>query len=164
MGMFFRRGTTGVRWVPTIVDITSPTAAEITAGVDLGPALASMEGFETQLNRINQALLKYKQEVQIDGPQQFGDAKITLIEDDGTGATGDDLARKTIYTALVEQATGFIVINPTAQTFLAAAKCEVWPARIGSKNRSFSLDAEPARYVVELAISGAQEKNAVVGA
>lgn len=164
MGMFFRRGTTGVRWVPTIVNIASPTVAEIAAGVDLGPALASMEGFETQLNRINQALLKYKQEVQIDGPQQFGDAKITLIEDDGTGATGDDLARKTIYTALVEQATGFIVINPTAQTFPAAAKVECWPARIGSKNRSFSLDAEPARYVAELAISGAQEKNAVVAA
>jgi len=146
MGMFFRRGTTGVRFVPTIV------------------AIAAMEGFETSLNRINQPLLKYKQEVQIDGPQQFGDAKITLIEDDGTGATGDDLERKTIYTALAEQATGFIVINPAANSFVAAAKVEVWPIRIGSKNRSFSLDAEPARYVCELAITGAQDKNAVVAA
>lgn len=164
MGMFFRRGTTGVLFVPTIVDITAPTAAELTAGTDLGAAMAAMEGFETSLNRINQPLLKYKQEVQIDGPQQFGDAKITLIEDDGTGATGDDLERKTIYTALAEQATGHIVINPTAQVFGAAAKVEVWPIRIGSKNRSFSLDAEPARYVCELAITGAQDKNAVVAA
>ena len=247
MGMFFRRGTTGVRFVPTIVNIASPTAAEITAGTDLGPALAAMEGFETKLNRINQPLLKYKQEVQIDGPQQFGDAKLTLIEDDGTGATGDDLARKNIYIALPEQATGFIVINPVAQTFVATgaslgtvtvaittgvltvsavetlavgdavqlgtmtggaplvagttyyvqsvptsttltlsatpggvaiattsagsstsivkltgAKVEVWPIRIGSKNRDFSLGTEPGRYIAELAISGAQEKNAVV--
>ena len=164
MGMFFRRGTTGVRWVPTVADMAAPTAAEIAAGVDLGPALAAMEGFETSLNRINQPLLKYKQEVQIDGPQQFGDAKITLIEDDGTGATGDDLERKTIYTSLAEQSTGVVVINPTAQTFDAAAKVETWPARIGSKNRSFSLDAEPARYVCELAITGAQNKAAVVAA
>ena len=164
MGMFFRRGTTGVLFVPTIVDISSPTAAELAAGTDLGAAMAAMEGFETSLNRINQPLLKYKQEVQIDGPQQFGDAKITLIEDDGTGATGDDLERKTIYTALAEQATGFIVINPAANSFVAAAKVEVWPIRIGSKNRSFSLDAEPARYVCELAITGAQDKNAVVAA
>ncbi|HEY8881937.1 MAG TPA: hypothetical protein VIM47_00905 [Dermatophilaceae bacterium] len=164
MGMFFRRGTTGVRFVPTIVAIAAPTAAELTAGTDLRAAMAAMEGFETSLNRINQPLLKYKQEVQIDGPQQFGDAKITLIEDDGTGATGDDLERKTIYTALAEQATGFIVINPAANSFVAAAKVEVWPIRIGSKNRSFSLDAEPARYVCELAITGAQDKNAVVAA
>lgn len=164
MGMFFRRGTSGVRFVPTIAVLGSPTAAELTAGTDLGPALASIEGFETSLNRINQPLLKYRVEVQIDGPQQFGDAKLTLIEDDGTGASGDDLARKTIYTVLGEQVTGFIVINPTANVFTAAAKVEVWPVRIGSKNRSFSLDAEPARYVCELAITGAQDKAAVVAA
>jgi len=162
MGMFFRRGTTGVRFVPTIALLGSPTAAEITAGTDLGPALAGMEGFETSLNRINIALLKYRQEVQVDGPQTFGDAKLTLIEDDGTGAAGDDLARKTIYTVLAEQATGFVVINPVANIFTAAAKVEVWPIRIGSKNRSFTLDAEPARYVTELAITGAQDKAAVV--
>ena len=162
MGMFFRRGTTGVRFVPTIAAIAAPTAAEITAGTDLGPAIAAMDGFETKLNRINQPLLKYKQEVQIDGPQQFGDAKLTLIEDDGTGATGDDLARKTIYTALPEQSTGFIVINSTGQTFVATTKVEVWPVRIGSKNRDFSLGTEPGRYICELAITGAQEKNAVV--
>ena len=162
MGMFFRRGTTGVLFVPTIVDITAPTAAELAAGTDLGPALAAMEGFETKLNRINQGVLKYKQELQIDGPQQFGDAKLTLLEDDGTGATGDDLERKTIYAALPEQATGFIVINPVAQTFAAADKVEVWPNRIGSKNRDFSLGTEPGRYICELAITGAQEKNAIV--
>lgn len=164
MGMFFRRGTTGVIFVPTIADLSAPTAAELAAGTDLGPALAAMEGFETKLNRINQGLLKYKVEVQIDGPQQFGDAKLTLIEDDGTGATGDDLERKTIYTALAEQATGFIVINPVAQTFEAADKVETWQIRIGAKNRDFSLGTEPARYVCELAITGAQDKDAVVAA
>ncbi len=164
MGMFFRRGTSGARFVPTIAVLGAPTVAEIAAGTDLGPALAAIEGFDTTLNRINQPLLKYKQEVQIDGPQTFGDAKLTLIEDDGTGATGDDLARKTIFTALAEQATGFIVLAPAKQTFVATDKVEVWPVRIGSKNRSFSLDAEPARYVCELAISGAQDKAAIIAA
>lgn len=161
--LFFRRGKSGAIFVPTIADKAAPTVSEITAGTAIGRAVATITGFETSLNRINQAVMAYSQELQVDGPQTFTDASMVLLEDDGTGSDADSVERTAAYTALVEGASGYIVLVPkTAAAPTSTTKVEVWPVKIGARNRSWSLDTETARYSVQFAISGAPNKAAVV--
>lgn len=161
--MFFRRGRSGAIFVATIANKAAPTVAELNAGTQLSKAVATINGFETALNRINQGVMAYSEELQIDGPQTFADASIVFIEDDGTGSDGDSTARVAARTSQAEGATGHIVLSPTKTgTLTAADKCEVWPVKIGAVNRSWSLDNEPARYTSQYAITGTPSKAAVV--
>lgn len=163
--LFFRRGKSGAMFVPTIANKSAPTVAELTAGVAIGRAVAAIAGFETTLNRINQPVMAYSEELQIDGPQTFADASMTLLEDDGTGSDADSIERVAAATALVEQASGYIVLSPKkAGALVATDKCEVWPVRIGAVNRSWALETEAARYVAQYAISGTPVKTATVAA
>lgn len=163
--MFFRRGKSSARLVLTIANKAAPTVAELTAGTDLSKAVAAIGGFETTLNRINQPVMAYAEELQIDGPQTFADASMTLLEDDGTGADADSVAREAAYVALDEQTTGYIVLAPKkAGALVALDDCEVWPIRVGARNRGWGLETEASRYVVQFAITGAPEKDAVVSA
>ena len=158
---YFRRGRSKALLVPTIADQDHPTVAELGAGTDLSAAVTAIAGFDTSTSRISQAVLAHKQNVQIDGEQTFGDATITLLEDDGTSG-GDSVAIAAAYTALVEDATGYIVLAPTSTA--ATKKVEVWPVKIGAKNRQWSLDNEMAKYAVAFAITGAPSKAATVTA
>ena len=161
--LFFRRGKSGAIFCPTIADKAAPTVAEITAGTPIGRAVATITGFETSLNRINQPVMAYAEELQVDGPQTFTDASMVLLEDDGTGSDDDSTERTAAYTALVEGASGYIVLVPkSAAAPAAATKVEVWPVKVGARNRSWSLDTETARYSVQYAIAGSPEKDAVV--
>lgn len=163
--MFFRRGKSSARLVLTIANKAAPTAAELTAGTDLSKAVAAIAGFETTLNRINQPVMAYSEELQIDGPQTFADASMTLLEDDDTGVDGDSVARVAAYTALDEGTSGYIVLAPKkAGALVATDDCEVWPIRVGARNRGWGLETEAARYVVQFAITGPPEKDAVVAA
>lgn len=165
--MFFRRGKSSAYLVPTVASATKSqvTLAELAAGTNLSKAVAAIAGFETALNRINQPVMAYPEELQIDGPQTFADASMTLLEDDGTGSDADSTARVAAYTALAEQSTGFIVFSPTKSgALIAADKIEVWPVRVGARNRGWGLETEAARYVVQFAITGAPNKNATVAA
>lgn len=161
--LFFRRGKSGAIFVPTIGNKAAPTVAEIGAGTQVSKAVAAINGFETTLNRINQGVMAYSEELQIDGPQTFADASMVLLEDDGTGSDGDSTARVAARTALVEGATGYMVLSPTKTGALVAAdKCEVWPIKIGAVNRSWALETEVARYTAQYAITATPAKAAVV--
>jgi hypothetical protein len=163
--MFFRRGKSSARLVLTCADPAAPTVAELDAGTDLSKAVAAIAGFETTLNRINQPVMAYAEELQIDGPQTFADASMTLLEDDGTGADGDSTARQAAYTALDEGSAGFMVLAPSkAGALIAADDVELWPYKVGARNRGWSLDAEAARYTVQFAITGSPQKDATVTA
>lgn len=165
--MFFRRGKSSAVFVPLVADTTLATVslAELAAGTNLSKAVASIAGFETTLNRINQPVMAYAEELQIDGPQTFADASMTLLEDDGTGADGDSTARQDAYDALEEQSTGYIVLAPRkAGALIAADLIEVWPVRVGARNRGWGLETEAARYVAQFAITGPPNKDAVVDA
>jgi hypothetical protein len=162
MSLFFRRGQAGAWWIPTIA--LPLNIAEITAGQELHTAFAGVTGFDTQLNRINTPVLKYRRELQLDGPETFGDATITFIEDDGTGSDQDSVDRNDISDVMVEGASGYIVFHPNKQTLVASDIVEIWPVKIGARNRTWSLDAEASRYVVQFAITGDPDKEAVVSA
>lgn len=159
---FFRRGKSGAWLVLTIADPSAPTATEIAAGTKLSQALTAIAGFETTLNRVNTPVMAYQTELQTDGPRTFGDASMTLMEDDGSGTDSDSVARAAAYTALAEGTTAYIVFTPKTTAATTAAKAEVWPIKIGAKNRSWSLDVETARYTVQLAITGSEHKDVAI--
>lgn len=158
---FFRRGKSSALFVPTISNTSAPTQAEITAGTDLSKAVTAIENFDTSTARIAQAVLAYVQNLQIDGEQTFGDAALTILEDDGT-AGGDSTVYAAANTALAELATGYIILasNGTAAT----KKVEVWPVKVLTKNRQWSLDNEMAKKVVQLAVTAIPVKDATAAA
>ncbi len=162
--VFFRRGKASAWFVASLASETAPSAATVNAGTHLSAAVADIAGFATELNRVEVPVLKYAVAPQVDGPQTLGDATLTLIEDDGTGSDQDSLDRNAAFVALAEQVTGYIVLFPTTQVPASGAKCEVWPIRVGARNRSWSLDVEGARYTAQLAITGNPTKNAVCAA
>lgn len=159
--VFFRRGRSSAWFVSALASESSPSAATINAGTHLSAAVADITGFATELNRVEVPVLKYATAPQVDGPQTLGDATLVLIEDDGTGSDSDSTDRVNAFTALAEAVTGFIVLFPTTQTPVSGAKCEVWPIRVGARNRSWALDVEGARYSCQLAITKVPTKNAV---
>lgn len=160
--MFFRRGKSGCILCPTVADLSGPTVAEIAAGTPIGRAVNTISGFETSLNRINTAVMAHAQELQTPGPQPFVDASMVVIEDDGTGTDDDSVERQDAYDALVDGTTGVLVFIPQSTTAVAGTVVETWPIEVGARNRSWSLDAETARYGVQYAITGTPVKDAVV--
>lgn len=159
--IFFRRGKSGIYFVTTLTSTTAPTVTQIVAGVKLDKALADITGFDTQLNRIATAVWDSNQDIQSDGPQQLGDASMVMIDDDGVGSDAASVARQAVKAAMVEQATGFIVICPTIKTPVATSKVLVFPVKIGAVNVGLTLDAQTARYTVQYAITDAIVKDAV---
>lgn len=160
--MFFRRGKSGCIVCPTVADLAAPTVAELAAGTPIGRAVNTISGFETSLNRINTAVMAHAQELQTDGPQTFADASMVLIEDDGTGSDDDSVERQDAYDALIDGTTAVLVFIPKATSATTGTEVETWPVKVGARNRSWSLDAETARYTAQFAITGAPEKAAVV--
>jgi hypothetical protein len=158
MGLYFRRGQSAARWLPTVASTTAgPTLAEYTAGVDLTPAITAIAGLETSLNRINTAVMNAREELQTNGPQTLGDATLTILDDDGTVASGST-QRTAARTALAENANGYVFVLPHKVTATTGDKGDLFPALVGAVNRDYSLDAQLARSVVQLAITGAPRK------
>lgn len=163
MGLFFRRGQSNMTFLTALASTSLiPTAAEITAGVDLSKAILGVTGFNTTLNRVNTPVLDYAQEIQVAGPQTFGDASLTLADDDGT-TSADSTARVAARTALAEGTNGYIVIAASRRGKpVAATKVDVWPVLVGALNREITLDAQIARSTAQLAITGAAAKDVAV--
>jgi hypothetical protein len=164
MAIFFRRGKSAAIFALTVASPAAPTVAEITAGTDLSKAIAQLAGFETNPNIINQAVMAYDTEIQISGPRQSPGPSMTLIEGDGVSG-GDETSYAAALTALAEGTSGYLILSPRkASPLTATTKCEVWPVTVGAVNRDWSLDAQAARYTVNLVMSSQPTKNAVVAA
>lgn len=162
MSVYFRRGQSAIFVVPTIASTTAgPTAAELTAGVDITAAVTALGGFETSLNRINTPLMSQKEELQVDGPQTLGDGTITIIDDDGVVSSGST-DRTGARTALVEGGSGYLVISPSKLAPTTGDKVDVWPYKSGALNRDLSLDAQLARSVCQVAFTGAPRKDKAI--
>lgn len=158
---YFRRGKSSALFVPTIASKAAPTAAELAAGTDMSKAVTNIENFDTSVEAIEQAVLAYVQNIQIDGPVSFGDAALTFLDDDGT-AGGDSAVYVATNTALAEGATGYVVLAKNG--FVATKKVEVWPVRVMTKNAQWTTDNEMAKKVARFAITGVPEKEATVAA
>lgn len=152
MARFFRRGVSKVRFLPAVAG-TSPTRAELTAGTDLSPAVAAINGFSLTNSPITTPDLATNFDSQIDGPDAAGDSSLNFYDDDAT---------TTIRTAVAKGTAGFIVLMPYGD--VPAKRCEKWPVKSTGVNDEWSLDAAAAQFQVGFAVTGKPEQNAVVPA
>jgi hypothetical protein len=163
--MQFWRGTGDALFVPTIANPATPTASELTAGTSIALGLTAISGFEDAANQINVQLLAYSQDVQVNGPSQWGTSSVTLIEDDGVGSNTDDVARRAILTALgTKGITGYMVFSRFVKkaALVSTKKVDVWAVQISTINPQYTLDAAVATRVVNLSIQSAPNINVAV--
>lgn len=155
MARFFRRGISKVKWVPTIAAtsggiVGSPTTAEITAGTDLTPQIAEINGFQFTNSPISVPDLVTTFTTQIGGEDTVSDSSITLY---------DDNASTTIRTAIAKGTSGNAVLMPYGA--VAAKRIEIYPAFSTGPNDEWSTDNVAARYTCGFAITGQPNQNGV---
>jgi len=152
MARFFRRGVSKVKFLPAVAG-TSPTRAEITAGTDLSPAIAGINGFSLNNSPITTPDLATNFDSQIDGPDAAGDSSLNFYDDDAT---------TTMRTAVAKGTAGFIVLFPYGD--VSGKRCEKWPVKSTGVNDEWGLDATAAQFQVGFAVTGKPEQNAVTPA
>lgn len=142
MPRFFRRGTTKVWWVPTVASATLvPTTAEVTAGTDLSPDIAAMEGFSFQNNPISTPDLGTTFTTTIPGEDTADNPSITFYELTDVNTLQSTLAKGT---------SGHLVIfysGLAGATPAAADKAEVWAVISTGPSREYTVGNDPARWM-----------------
>jgi hypothetical protein len=144
MSMFFWRGVGEVLYVATIANTSAPTASEIAAGVVISAGLNGVSGFETTVNRVGVPVLASDTDIQVNGPAQFGDSNLVLVEDNGVGSDADDVLRRTAITTLAKDTTGYLVFCRTKKkaAMLAGIKVDVFAGYVGGNNKDWSIGAD----------------------
>lgn len=154
MGLFMLRGRGYGWWLPSVADPDGePTIAEIAAGIPLGKAFTSLQGFEPQANKINVPIMAYKSEAQIGGPETFQNVVVTIAEDDGTGVDADALERQDALTTMVAGASGVLILSRTKQALVAADKIHSIACTVDSQTPNWNLDAAAATTAINLSPS-----------
>lgn len=149
MARFMRKGKTKLYFVPTIVSLAAPTAAEVNGGTRLDTSLAEINGFSFANNPIDVPDMSTTLVAKINGEDQVADSSMVFYEDDTS---------TTISTALAKAAIGNIVIlyKGTAGASPAAAdKADVWPVVVGSNARLYSTGNEAAKFQVSFTCTAA---------
>lgn len=141
MARFFRRGVSKVKFLPSVAG-SSPTRAEITAGVDLSPAVAGINGFQFSNSPITTPDLATNFDSQIVGPDAAGDSSLNFYDDDTATA---------VRTALSKGTAGFLILFPYGD--VPTKRCEKWPVTSTGVNDEWSLDATAAQFQVGFAVT-----------
>ena len=152
MSRFFRRGKSKIYWLPSQAG-TSPTRAEITAGVNLSGSVAAMAGFQLSNAPITTPDLATSFDSQIDGPDQAGESSLNLYDDDVATANRVALAKGT---------PGYVLLMPYGD--VPTKRCETWPAKSTGVNDEWTLDATAAQFQVGFAITAVPNQNGVIPA
>lgn len=149
MARFYRRGVSKMKFLPAVVG-TSPTRAEITAGVDISPQVSDISGFSLQNNPISTPDLGTSFDSQIVGSDSAADSAVTLYDDDASSA---------LRTAMAKGTAGFMILFPYGDT--ATKRLEKFPATSTGVNDQWSTGAEAAKVVVSFAITSTPVQNGV---
>lgn len=150
MSLFMLRGKGEAWWLPSVASDLGPTEAEVAAGIALGAAFNAIQGLDPQRNPINIPVLKYREELQIEGPTTYQNVSITLVEDDGTGTDADALERQEAATTMVEGADGVLFLRRTGKTATVGVKGHMIRAEVGSQVPIFDMGASAATLQVNL--------------
>jgi len=155
MGKFSRKGVAKIYFVDTIAATSYiPTRTELTAGTDLTKQIAAIDGFSLENQEIDIPNMGDTFDSKIPGSDQASDSTITFYEDDTTSSTEDDLAKGTV---------GFIVILAKGDT-PATKGMDVFPVRVASNSRTYTVDNEAAKFAVKFSIIDRPALNAAVPA
>jgi hypothetical protein len=150
---FFRRGKTKIMFLPAVADLAAPTRAEITAGTDLSPQIADVNGFDITNTPIETPNLAEAYTTTIDGEDKSGASSFVMYDDDTSTAVRSTIAKGT---------AGFILILPYGD--VPTKRCEVWPVKVTGQNDIITTGNEAARYNSSYAVTRTPEQDAVVPA
>jgi hypothetical protein len=141
MARFYRRGISKTKWAPAVAG-TSPTRAEITAGVDLSPSVSGINGFQFSNSPIATPDLSDSFDSQISGPDTVTDSSLDFYDDD---------TATTIRTTLAKGTVGCMILMPYGD--VPTKRCEVWRVTSLGVNDAWSLDATAAQFNVQFAVN-----------
>lgn len=155
MARFQRKGVTKVLWATTIASATlQPTLAEVTGATDYSGKLAAVEGFSLENQLIETPDLDSTYVSKIPGDDAAEDSSLTFYEDDATD---------TLETALAKGTVGYVLICRKGKA--AGTKgMDVYKVRVASNSASITVDNEPAKITVKLAITERPLINATIPA
>jgi hypothetical protein len=146
-------------WVTTIANIAAPTAAEITAGVDLTP-FGIRDGLSTPrgANVVDTSDVSNKDNTQDVGTRDNGPITISAHRDSVTGSD-------TFWNTLVEDTVGYVVVRRFGGSTLAAIaaqKVEVYPAIVATVAPVDIAENQSQRVLATIAITRAPNLRATV--
>lgn len=132
MGRFTLPGQIEVIWLTTAqapASTSAPTAAELDAGISLvgtsqGEAMAEADGWQLNPGTIATPDYVSHKVGNVPGDETYPDSRIAIYKDDTSS---------TIYDAMVEGATGYIVWMRDGRG--TGEETEVWPVTIQSRVR-----------------------------
>lgn len=150
MARYFRRGVSKVKWAPAVAG-TSPTRPEITAGVDLSPSIAAINGFSFTNAPIATPDLSDNFDSQITGPDTAGDSSLDFYDDDTS---------TTVRTTLAKGTVGCVLLMPYGD--VSTKRCEVWRVTSLGVNDEWGMDAKAAQFQVQFAINSRPTQTAVI--
>jgi hypothetical protein len=151
-------GKTRVAWVSSIANINAPTAAELTAGMDLTPRITpdGLKVDPTTADVDTSSLASTFDTMEV-GRIKF-DNELTLKR----GTTGpEDLP----YSTLVYGTHGYLVIRRAiayTTAWTAGQQVEVYPAVCGERANKSPAANEVTKYMVPIKVTSAPATNATV--
>jgi len=149
---YYRRGLTKVSWVPTVVDKTSPTRAELDAGTELSVEVGAVEGWQIVSAVVETPALGSKFNSKIDGAISADDSSLTLY----ASQTGTD-----VRDLLIRGTNGYVVWMDEGDT--EDRKMDVFPVRVLAQGKLRGME-EAAQVQVQFAVTSEPAENVTIPA
>lgn len=151
MARYYRRGKSKLRFLPSVSNQAAPTAGEVTAGTDLTPSVADINGFGYNNSPIATPDLASTFTSSIPGEDTTDDSSLMFYDDD---------TATTIRTLLAKGVTGYIMRMPYGQ--VTAKRAEIWPITSTGVNDQWSAGNDAAQFQVGFAVTATPTLTAVV--
>lgn len=137
-------GMIRVDWVPTIANLSAPTATELDAGTRLDQVMTP-DGLsiEASTAEVDNSSLSSTFDTRMAGRRAHS-ISVTIKKQDGT--------TDTVFTTLTYRATGNLVVRrnlPAGDAYAAAQPLEVYPAQCGERSQAFGPNTVQ-RYTVPM--------------
>jgi hypothetical protein len=144
-------GRTRVYWVTTIANIQAPTTTELNAGLSLHSTLTAdgLNGFQPATADVDTSSLDSTFNTMVNGRTSFSNTALRVKRQSGTD---------TIFTTLVRDAAGFVVIRRSvaaATAYATGQSVEVYPALCGEVARMDPAPNTVERYEIPIKITSA---------
>src|SRR5215216_1591081 len=150
---YARFGVTRVVYALTVSNYNSPTRAEINAGTDLSTEVAEISGFQVNAGFIDTPDLATSFTAKIAGRTSADDSSVTMYASVNSVDVRGVLPRGT---------TGFFMWFDEGD--VPGRKFDIYPITVGSVAKERSTGDDPARLVVQVAITRVPAENVTVPA
>lgn len=127
---FMIAGKSKYVWVPTCVDYTAPTSAELTAGTDLSGQIMSVSGFTVQTNNLDAPDAGKRFTSKTPGRITADDSAFSIYRD----ASSDD-----VRSLLTRDLEGFVAIF--TEGIISGGTLDMYPVTVTSASKNEDIEA-----------------------